>query len=78
MPKRIKLSRNTMSRKDNIQTLEDIYREKVSLIVNAEVELNDDDWECALDLEEKLKLGLELTAQDLECVNQTIEKYELE
>ena len=67
-----------MSRKDNIQTLEDIYREKVSLIVNAEVELNDDDWESALDLEEKLKLGLELTAQDLEWVNQTIEKYELE
>ncbi len=67
-----------MSRKDQLRTLEDIYIERVKLIVNAQVSISDDDWEESLELEEKLKVGVPLTPKELDWVNQTIEKYELE
>jgi hypothetical protein len=61
-----------------MRTLEDVLMERVLLIVNAECELLPEDWALAVDLEEKLTLGLEMTPKELAWVNQTIEKYELE
>ncbi len=63
--------------KEYVQTLDDVYMERLKLIIDADLEIPEDVMDKALHLEEKLAAGHSISLTELQWLNQTIDKYEL-
>ncbi len=65
--------------KEHLQTLDDVYRERVKLLIDAaeEVDMPDDVFDKAQELEEKLANGHSITLAELQWLNQAIDSYAL-
>ena len=63
--------------KEYVQTLDDVYAERLRLLIDAEIEIPEDVIDRALELEEKLASGRTISLSELQWLNQTIDKFEL-
>ncbi len=63
--------------KDYLQTLDDVYKERVRFLIEAESDISLEDMEKAVELECKIAEGLALALSEVQWLNQCLDKYGL-
>ena len=64
--------------KDRLQTLEEVYNERIRIIISTDLAIPTEETDKAFELLERLEFGRSLSLLEVAWINQTIEKYGLE
>jgi len=64
--------------REHMQTLDEVYTERVQILIESDIELPEEVQDRALVLEDQLANGLSLSLSELQWLNSTLEKYGLE